>query len=208
MAPNMWSPPPEVMFPEASAGARHIGAYAGGSILIPYLPRCRPRPSANVNTRPRPMIRREPIGRLIVLSVKERAVRCRLLGSERSSPSCGPPLGPGARRDRHGRAAEAVALCRQSLSLRRDPILPAGSGSPRSGASWACRRWACGIPRSTTGAKRTSRSRIGRSRLLLAESAGPSKWNRRCRGDDPDDSVRSHHRAVPILRTPAIARRR
>ncbi len=75
---------PEVVFPEGSAGARHIAAYRRWLNLDPF-----PAP-VQASSRPKRQHKAmaddidlsKPV-ELIVLSVKERAARCRLPGSER-----------------------------------------------------------------------------------------------------------------------------
>jgi tetratricopeptide (TPR) repeat protein len=74
----------DVVLPQASAGARHIAAYRRWLNLDPYPVETQklPRPRRQHKAADDEVDLSKPV-ELVALAVKERAVRCRLLGSER-----------------------------------------------------------------------------------------------------------------------------
>ena len=171
----------DVVFPERSSGARHVAAYRRWLGVEPYPVQVK----APSHRRRRHKATTDDLDlsapvELVALAVKERATRCRLLGSERVITLRASRLWdvvPGeivtVKPRKQWRFAGHPYLSGEIESTRLDvatlglvPLQLEDMGM------WT--------PKSTTGARKTSRSRSGPSRSSPADRVPSSRWSRCC----------------------------
>ena len=185
MAPSTWSPHPMSCSRRGSAARSWLPTANGWASNLPRRDTL-PSPQAPAQGRASDLDLSGPV-ELVVLSVKERAARCRLPGSDRVITLRASRLWdvvPGE---------IVVVKPRKQWSYAGHPYLSGEIESTRLDVAALglvpLRLEDRGIwnPESITGARRTNRSRSGPSRSSPAARDRSSRWSRSFRAADPED---------------------